>query len=269
MANPLVDVVMVAYRSEADLPSVLDGLRTMSALPHQLHFHDNIGNTKTLTIAWNELASRGKAEYIVFLNTDIRLSPEWDARLVAGLERHADAGAVMPRPIGQEWKSLIKPSWPRFPDQDTAPAPTNYVMRELSKAWKDKIDDYSFGGNCNAAFYAVMIRRSIWEDLKGFDERFRFYGQDHDFQRRLLSRFGKYAKVIDCAPVWHRCAGSVKKALQHGDVDFNAEMNHCGHVTGQLKAGLWLEWDCLSADDRARVRMNPTYTKMPTLSRRG
>jgi len=47
---------MVAYRSEADLPSVLQGLKTMNSFPHELHFHDNIGNTKTLTIAWNELA---------------------------------------------------------------------------------------------------------------------------------------------------------------------------------------------------------------------
>lgn len=255
---------MVAYRSEADLPHVREGLQTMSSLPHELHFHDNIGNTKTLTIAWNDLAWRGKAKYIVFLNTDIRLSPDWDGRLVAGIERHDDAGAVMPRPVGHDWKKLIDPSQQPFPDSNTAPAPTHDAMRHLSEAWKGLESDYSFGGGCNAAFYAVMIRRSVWETLKGFDERFRFYGQDHDFQRRLVSRFGKYAIIIANAPVWHRCGGSVLKAAEKSEVDFGSEMRHCGTISEALKAGSLLEWDALTDVDRQRIRANPKYNQMPT-----
>jgi len=264
VTNPSIDVVMVAYRSEADLPHVMDGLKTMSAIPQTLHFHDNVGNTKTLTIAWNELASRGTAEYIVFLNTDIRLSPGWDERLVAGIERHADAGAVMPRPVGHDWKKLIDPSQQPFPDSNTAPAPTREAMEKLAADWKDLENDYSFGGGCNAAFYAVMIRRSIWEALKGFDERFRFYGQDHDFQRRLVSRFGKYAMIIASAPVWHRCGGSVMKASEKGEVDFGGEMRHCGAISEALKSGSLLEWDILSDQDRQRIHSNPKYNRMPT-----
>ena len=255
---------MVAYRSEADLPHVLDGLKTMSSLPHELHFHDNVGNTKTLTIAWNELASRGKADYIVFLNTDIRLSPEWDKRLVDGIERHADAGAVMPRPVGHDWRHLIDPTQQPYPDSGTAPAPTREAMQKLSDDWKDLESDYSFGGACNAAFYAVLVRRSIWEALKGFDERFRFYGQDHDFQRRLVSRFGKYALIIANAPVWHRCGGSVQKAAEKAEVDFGGEMRHCGAITDGLKAGSLSEWDILSDQDRQRIHANPKYNRMPT-----
>jgi hypothetical protein len=254
---------MVAYRSEADLPAVLEGLKTMSSLPHELYFHDNIGNTKTLTIAWNELASRGKADYIVFLNTDIRLSPEWDARLVAGIERHADAGAVMPKPVGHGWRHLVDPSQQPYTDPITAPAPTHEAMRRIAELWGGLKNDYSFGGACNAAFYAVMIRRSIWETLKGFDERLRFYGQDHDFQRRLFHRFGKYSMVIACAPVWHRCGGSVHKAMKHGEVNFSAEMKHCGEVSRALKSGALPEWDLLSDSDRVRIHSDPKYNRMP------
>lgn len=255
---------MVAYRSEADLPDVLEGLKTMSSLPHELHFYDNIGNTKTLTIAWNELASRGKADYIVFLNTDIRLSPGWDERLVDGIERHADAGAVMPKPIGHDWGKLLDPSREPYPDSSVAPAPTHDAMRQLAEAMKDDEGDYSFGGGCNAAFYAVMIRRSIWEALKGFDERFRFYGQDHDFQRRVMNRFGKYTIIIANTPVWHRCGGSVRKAAERGEVNFSAEMQHCGMVSELLKGGSILEWDILEDLDRQRIHANPRYNRMPT-----
>jgi hypothetical protein len=265
MTNPSLDIVMVAYRSEADLPDVLEGLKTMSSLPHELHFHDNIGNTKTLTMAWNELASRGRADYIVFLNTDIRLSPEWDARLVAGIERNIDSGAVLPKPVGHEWRRLsADPIQTTYADPATAPAPTHDAMRRLAEAWAGREADYSFGGGCNAAFYAVMIRRSVWDALKGFDERYRFYGQDHDFQRRLLSRFGKYAITIDSAPVWHRCGGSVQKAAERGEVDFNEEMRHCGAVDAALKRGSMLEWDLLSDGDRLRIHTNVKYNRMPT-----
>jgi hypothetical protein len=264
VTNPSVDIVMVAYRSEADLPSVFEGLKTFNSFPHELHFHDNIGNTKTLTMAWNELASRGKADYIVFLNTDIRLSPEWDARLIAGIERHADAGAVMPRPVGHDWPKLIDPSKSAYPESNTAPAPPPEAMRHLAEAWKDQENDYSFGGDCNAAFYAVMVRRSIFEALKGFDERLRFYGQDHDFQRRVMNRFGKYTIIIANAPVWHRCGGSVQKAAERGEVNFSAEMQHCGLITEALKNGSMLEWDILSDAERQKIHATPKYNRMPT-----
>lgn len=254
---------MVAYRSEADLPSVLEGLKTFNSFPHELHFHDNIGNTKTLTMAWNELASRGKADYIVFLNTDIRLSPEWDARLIAGIERHADAGAVMPRPVGHDWPKLVDPAKSAYPESNTAPAPPPEAMKHLADAWKDQENDYSFGGDCNAAFYAVMVRRSIFEALKGFDERLRFYGQDHDFQRRVMNRFGKYTIIIANAPVWHRCGGSVQKAAERGEVNFSAEMQHCGLITESLKNGSMLEWDILTDEERQKIHRNPKYNRMP------
>lgn len=260
---------MVAYRSEADLPDVLEGLRTMSSLSHELHFHDNIGNTKTLTMAWNDLASRGSADYIAFLNTDIRLSPEWDARLVAGIEQHGDSGAVMPRPIGHGWRCLLDQSQKPYSDPATAPAPTREAMVRISEIWKGSKDDYSFGGSCDAAFFVVMVQRSVWETLGGFDERFRFYGQDHDFQRRLLSRFGKYTKIVSCAPVWHRCGGSVREAVKSGDVDFNAEMRHCSHISTSLKSKKLIEWDLLSDAERTQVRLNSEYSKMPTYKNKG
>jgi len=263
VTNPKLDVVIVAYRSESDLPSVLDGLETMSSFPREVHLHDNIGNTKTLTIAWNDLANRGSAEYIVFLNTDIRLSPGWDERLVDGIERHADAGVVLPRPVGHDWPKLVDPAAAAFPDPGCAPPPTPEAMRYIAEAWKDREADYSFGGGCNAAFYAVMVRRNIWDALKGFDERFRFYGQDHDFQRRLLNRFGKYSIRIDCAPVWHRCGGSVRKAAERGEVDFGSEMRHCGAMESAVKGGGLREWDLLTDEERARVRSNPQYNRMP------
>lgn len=260
---PLLDVVMVAYRSEEDLPDLLAGLKGMTSSEHALHFFDNTGNPKTLTMAWNDLAAQGSAEYIAFLNTDIRLSPEWDERLIGGLNAHADAGAVLPVPISNDWPQLVDPSRQPYPDRERAPAPDAAAMRYLANLHELRVDDYSFGGSCNAAFYAVLMRRSTWADLKGFDERFRFYGQDHDFQRRMLYRLSKYAKTIVSAPVWHRCSGSVLKAMQHGDVLMRAEYDHCNALQEALKAGTVTEWDRLPDAERAAVRGNRSYNTIP------
>lgn len=262
MVNKL-DIVMVAYRSEGDLPDLLPALRSMTRSEHTLHFHDNIGNTKTLTIAWNDLARQGSAEYIAFLNTDIRVSPEWDTRLIEGFDRHPDAGVLLPRPIGHDWPKLANPSQSAYADPKTAPAPTQEAMTAIAELYREADADYSFGGACNAAFYAVLVRRSTFESLHGFDERFRFYGQDHDFQRRLLARFGKYTVVVTRSPVWHRCGGSVHQAALRGEVDFNAEMRHCGAMAHAVQSGSAKAWDELSDADRLRVRVDPQYNRMP------
>lgn len=262
--TPKLDVVMVAYRSEADLPDLLSGLKSMTFSPYKLHFYDNIGNTKTLTIAWNDLAAEGSAEYVAFLNTDIRLSPEWDARLIEALEYHADAGAVLPKPISRNWPTLVDPSALSYKDPVSASAPPQDAMRRLAELYETSENDYSFGGSCNASFYVVLVKRSTLAALKGFDERFRFYGQDHDFQRRLFGRFGKHTFIVDSAPVWHRCGGSVSKAAQHGDrFNFGAEIRHCDMLAEALKKGSQVEWDLLQEADRASVRRNPLYTRMP------
>lgn len=258
---------MVAYRSEADLPDLLSGIKAMTRSEYALHLYDNVGNSKTLTIAWNDLAAKGSAEYVAFLNTDIRVSPEWDARLISGLGVHPDAGVVLPNAIGHDWPKLVDPSKPAYTHPALAPAPTQDVMRKLSETHASMANDYNFAGSCNAAFYAVLMRRETFLQLKGFDERFRFYGQDHDFQRRLLHRLSLYTMVIACSPVWHRCGGSVQKAVQRGEVDFNAEMQHCSAMAVALHNKTQVEWDLLTDAQRVQVRSSPVYSKMPVRSR--
>jgi len=260
---PTLDIVMVAYHSEVDLPHVFTGLKTGSAYPHTLHFYDNFGNKKTLTIAWNDLAREGKAEYIVFLNTDIRLSPEWDRRLVEGMERHPDAAVVLPNPVGHGWPQTAGMKAPLYTDPIKAPAPTPGAMAAISEKWASNRNDISFGDDCNAAFFAVMVRRDLWEKMRGFDERFRLYGQDHDFQRRCFWRERRYSFRIASSAVWHRCAGSVRKAASSGEVNMQAEMVHCGETGRAIIQGKMPHWDHLSDAQRSSIRKDPRYNRMP------
>lgn len=259
-----IDVCVVAYRSEEDLPALLEDLTLMSRHEVRLHLFDNVGNPKTLTMAWNDLAAEGDAPYLAFLNTDIRISPAWDERLVRGIEKHVDAGVVMPEPVGHDWPVLSGKGDKDFSRGTVCPTPPRDAMVAISERFSSRSDDYSFGGSCNAAFYAVLMKRDFFQSLHGFDERFRFYGQDHDFQRRMLSRHGKYAVRVRGSAVWHRCAGSTTKAAERGEVDFQNELEQHGKTKDAIVSGRLKEWDLLTGEERLSIRQNPLYSKMPT-----
>jgi hypothetical protein len=255
-----LDIVVVAYKCQEDVDALLGSLPVMAKMPYELYFHDNSKNDQTLTILWNDLGRKGSGEYIAFLNTDIRISPGWDGRLAAFLGMHPEVGAAIPQPVGHDWPHLADPSQPILALTDTTPAPTPGAMAAIADKYAGA-EGFGIFGECNAPFFAVMVRRTDWEILKGFDERFRFYGQDHDFQRRLRNRFGKTTVRVYCCPVWHRCAGCVKKAI--GTVDFIAEMEQCGKIGGMIVSGRLPEWDALEDSEREAVRRDARYGRMP------
>jgi hypothetical protein len=74
---------------------------------------------------------------------------------------------------------------------------------------------------------------------------------------------GKAAVRVRCSPVWHRCAGSVHEAAVRGEVDFGAEMRHNGDMSHAVKSGRLREWDAMSDEERAAVRSDPRYNRMP------
>jgi hypothetical protein len=256
-----LDVVVVTYKCPEDVDALKRDLPVMTKMPYELHLHDNSSNGNTLTQLWNSLARRGDGGFIAFLNTDIRISPCWDSRLADALIAHPELGAVMPRPVGHDWPNSADPSKPAFPlSMSIIPAPSPEAMTTIAAGVESDNSLHPFP-NCNAAFFAVMVRRKDWEALNGFDERLRFYGQDHDFQRRLRKRFNMITAKVNNSAVWHRCAGSVRQGAGH--VNFNAEMHHCGKTAGGIVCGALKEWDLLSDEERVKIGKDPLYSVMP------
>jgi hypothetical protein len=255
-----IDIVVVGYKSGDDIHRLMGDLGTMGRRPFQLHYFDNSENSRTLTSLWNDLAWRGRGQHIAFLNTDIRISPAWDIRLIEALERDRTIGVAIPRPVGHDWTALACPgAKPMDPTVEAIPPPPE-AMERIAAYLEPEKGTCGFA-ECNAAFYTVLMRRDLWESLKGFDERYRFYGQDHDFQRRLRARTGRLAASVYGSGVWHQCGGSVKKAM--GYVDFNDEMRQQGFVTEAIQEGILKEWDLMDDAGRAAVREDPKYNRMP------
>jgi GT2 family glycosyltransferase/ubiquinone/menaquinone biosynthesis C-methylase UbiE len=111
----------------------------------------------------NNAAKYARGEYILFLNNDTQVQPDWLQPLVDVMETHEDAGMVGSKLIypdgrlqeagGILWKDGS--AWNYGNRQDADAPEFNYV----------KEADYISGA-------AIMIRSTLWKEIGGFDERF-------------------------------------------------------------------------------------------------
>ena len=138
--------------------------------------------------ACNQAARSLDADYVLFLNPDTRVEPEAVARAVGCLEEpaHRDVGIVGGRLVQKSGE--IARGCARFPtpwtcltrllgfDRALASWGLSYPMTEWDHAQSREVD------HVMGAFY--MVRRTVFEALGGFDERFFMYLEDVDFSRR-------------------------------------------------------------------------------------
>lgn len=237
-----LDIFVVTYRSEAYVKTLKEDLRTLSTLPHFLHMIDNTGNPKTLTGAWNDLWMGGQEEFSCFLNPDIRLCPGWDDRLVSCLKTHPDIAIAMGN---------------RYFPSDRPEGPSQELVSRLAL---ESPPNFKYLGEHLEGFYAVVIRRAALVALRGFDERFRFYFQDSDFQLRCLKRLGLHTVQVEHCPIWHFGWGSTREAEARGEIDRAEESRHAERTKAVVALK---EWQDLTDAERAAVRLDPVYGKIP------
>lgn len=255
-----LDIIVVLYRSEAFWPTLSRQIESMSGLKHRLIVSDNTLNPRTLSSAWNGLAAEGESRQLCFLNPDVRLSPLWDIRLSEAIRRDPRLGVALPCSFSSERPIRLPPDVmvPFHPEDP----PTDDDLLRLSE-WSKEDQGIYFFGEFNAPFFCVMMERALFERLGGFDERYRLYGQDHDFQRRMHSLTGQYAGAVRNCVAYHASAGSVREANRNGDVDFAREYSHIAWMNEELTSGRLRPWHELSEGERAAVRNDDTFSRMP------
>ena len=206
-------VVTVTYRSADDLEGFLDSVTASTDRPRVTVVADNPSEDTLRTV---EIAqSRGapvvalnanigyggavnaavatlppEVEYVLVSNPDVRLRPDSIRQLVAALHRDAEAAAVGPKVLNED--GTVYPSARSIPSLRTG---IGHVL--FSRAWPGNPWTRSYrqeresmelprpvgwlSGSC------LLVRRSSFDAVGGFDEGYFMYFEDVD----LGYRFGK------------------------------------------------------------------------------
>jgi N-acetylglucosaminyl-diphospho-decaprenol L-rhamnosyltransferase len=209
--RPLVDVVTVNWNAGEQLRNCLQSLADASQQDHQLASVTVVDNASSdgsadglsfpglplqvvrnqanrgAAVAYNQGAARGSAEYLLFVNPDTVLSPRAIDTAVAVLESPSHRKTGLASIQFRDETGRIATSCARFPSPwsmtvralglDRIGWLPSYVMSE----WPH--DETRIVDHVSAAFF--LVRRRVFDEIGGFDERFFVYLEDLDFCFRV------------------------------------------------------------------------------------
>ncbi|MDP9173949.1 MAG: glycosyltransferase family 2 protein [Planctomycetota bacterium] len=155
--------------------------------------------------AGNNLAMReARGDYFLLINTDAFPKPGASAALLQYLQGNPKVGVVGPKLLNADGSN--QQSCFRFP------TPLRSWMENLwiSAAMKryPAIDDYRFWGHDSQRMVdfvigaCLLVRRSVYEQVGGFDEKFFMYAEESDWMYRM-QKAGWQTAFIPTAFVTH------------------------------------------------------------------
>jgi N-acetylglucosaminyl-diphospho-decaprenol L-rhamnosyltransferase len=203
---PLVHAVVVAYRSAdtlrgcvaplAAMPAVSvtvvdnaspdDSAATVADLPIEVIRAPRNGG---FSYGCNLGAAGATAPYLLFLNPDARIDRSALATLVSVLRDDPGTGLVGPRILDDD--GSLSYSLRRLPRLRSTYAQALFLHRLWPRAeWTDEVvrDEAAYDRPATAEWLSgacMLVRRSAYEAIGGFDERFFLYCEDTDLCLRL------------------------------------------------------------------------------------
>ena len=155
-----------------------------------LKMPDNMG----FAIACNEGIKASNAEYIVLLNNDIEVTPDWLKELYEGMERHPECGMGTTKMMFLDNRDVfyntgdLFHSWSAGGGRGQGEKDTGQYEEE----------DYVFGACAGAGIY----RRELFNQVGLFDEDFFIFAEDVDLNMRGQLK-GLKAIYLPKAKVFH------------------------------------------------------------------
>lgn len=140
-------------------------------------------------------AKQAKGEYLFLLNPDTLIIDHSISRLLEFFEKHHEIGAVTPLLYQKDRETLQEGSYGPFQSLSTL-----IFRRRNLNSWQLSDSDTFLVDRISAA--ALMIKRSLFEKLNGFDENIFMYMEDDDLCKRITNLGYKNA-VLKTAKIIH------------------------------------------------------------------
>jgi len=224
--KPLVSAIIVNWNGARDLENCLPSLLEQSYQPLEIIVADNRSSDDSAAVAqrfgvrWlplernlglspalNQGAKAAKGELLLFLNNDMRFDREFVLSMTAGLVEDKDIFAV--DAVQYDWAGC-KPVHlaTRLAKKRQASGICHAVVPHLYLYQLASGSPTSVLMSCAAN---MLVRRSMFQALEGFDERLFFGYEDMDLCWRAWIRGWKSISVPS-AVCWHRVGGSSHSA---------------------------------------------------------
>ena len=188
----LYEVLIVDNGSEGDEIKQLS--KRLGDHIHVITPGKNLGFGK----AMNKAVKKARGEYVFLANPDLEFQDASLKRLFEHLEKHPKAGIVGPQLISPD-ESLQHsvrsfPSMMDLVSKRLGMSKDGYLLadKELNK---HQTVDWMVGA-------AMLMKKELFEDLKGFDERFFLFFEDTDLCRRVWEQ-GKEVWYCPSAQMIH------------------------------------------------------------------
>lgn len=193
-----VDIIIVNYNTRGYLEGCLSSIQRHTDYPHKLIIIDNnstddskvflekIKNSPGVTViynkenvgtarAWNQGIRTGDGKYLLFLNPDTLVLPNWLKKMVQVAESDPKIAVVGNKQIDQNgiinYAGVIEhngqPNWRGAGEKD---APGKFA---------EVCDCLDVCGAC------YLIKRALVPTIGYFDERFFLYAEESDYSRRV------------------------------------------------------------------------------------
>lgn len=155
----------------------------------------------------NEAVPHATGKYIVFLNNDVEVPPEWLAPLVDVVETDGRVAAVQPKLLQYDDHTLFEYAGASggFLDRYGYPFTRGRIFFDVEKdqgQYDDARDIFWATGA------AMLVRRSALDEVGLFDERFTMHMEEIDLCWRL-HRAGYRVRVQPASRVFHIGGGSL------------------------------------------------------------
>ena len=179
----------------------------LEILPLPLTLVNNSEN-KGFAAACNQGAALGCADFLLFLNPDTQLFPESLTKPLLFLqsEQNERVGVIGIQLVDEY--GVVQRNVARFP----TPGSLFYQMLGLDRLWPRHFPSHFMTewdhqesrevDQVIGAFY--LVRREIFEEFKGFDERFFMYFEELDFAFRMKKAGWKIYYLSDARAFHHR-----------------------------------------------------------------
>lgn len=163
--------------------------------------------------AANQGFDKAQGKFILLLNQDTRIRNYAIIKLAGRMESDSNIGTIGPQFVGFDGR-LQKAcrSFPRYRDflyiifGMSALFPDSKIFSHWKMGWFDHMSEREVDQPMGAA---LMIRKSILEELGSFDEQFRIFFNDVDFCRRIKSS-GYINLYYPSAVIEHYYGGTIR-----------------------------------------------------------